>query len=77
MNLKEKKKIIVKMLNNNGSNIEPWGTPAIMFSQVSKLLFTVTEQLLEMNSTQFKFNCQSKQNILIWNISDKKKYYFN
>ena len=28
------------MLNNNGPNIEPWGTPAIMFSQVLKLLFT-------------------------------------
>ena len=43
-----------------------------MFSHILKLLFTVTEQLLEMNSTQFKFNCQSKQNILIWNISNKK-----
>ena len=32
----------MKMLNNNGPNIEPWGTPAIIFSQVLKFLFTQT-----------------------------------
>ena len=27
------------MLNNNGPNLEPWGTPTIMYSWVLKLLF--------------------------------------
>ena len=44
MNLKQKERerSLMKMLNNNGPNIELWRTPAIMFSQVLKLLFTWT-----------------------------------
>ena len=33
----------MKMLNNNGPSIEPWGTPAIMFPQVLEFLFFLLE----------------------------------